>query len=477
MPEALFAHVRSWFTGLGPLDEPVYLVGGAVRDILLTRPARDIDLVCKNARDLARRLARRHQASLITWKKEHQDMIAYRVARRLPDGTIEEVDITPFRNGSLNSDLASRDFTINAMALGLGPDGAPGRLEDPLGGKSDLLQNRVVKMASEEALAADPLRVLRGFRFSATLNLCLDPVTRRKMAEAADGLDRVAGERIAAELALILSHPSAPDTVTEMDDSGVLAVLFPEIRSMKGCGQNHFHCHDVWTHSLEVMRRCNEIIQHPEELFGDHAEAAESWLSRPGVAAWLKFGALMHDAGKPGVRRAHPEDGRITLYGHPETGATMMRDMADRLKLSRKTAELLQAVVGEHLHVRDLIRPGVRRSTKLKWFRRLEDNVIGVIIAAAADVTAARGPAYTGARRAADLARLSELAAEHAAFARPEHPEIPLITGKDVLGMGVKPGPRIGRALGVVQQLRDDGQITTREQALKTIKDLIRREF
>src|SRR4030067_361825 len=147
-----------------------------------------------------------------------------------------------------------RDMFLNIppKAIELNRDGSIAGTIDPLNGAQDI-SNRIIKAVRQDAFASDPLRIIRAFRFSATLNFDIEDLTLDHIRKNVELLILVSGERILSELLLILGTTNSTQFIKQMDQFGILAVLFPEIRAMKGCSQNAFHHKDVWDHSLLVM--------------------------------------------------------------------------------------------------------------------------------------------------------------------------------------------------------------------------------
>jgi hypothetical protein len=180
----------------------------------------------------------------------------------------------------------------------------------------------------------------------------------------------------------------------------------------------------------------------------------------------LKLGVLFHDLGKPDTQGLNPKTGRITFYGHDRAGADRVDSLARRLRLSIRNRDLLRTLVAEHIHVYALSRPGVKKSTRMRFFRTYRDTALLCILLGLADTQARRGPAAGPEERA----RYQEWAAQavdgyfHTDWDPEKH--TPLITGKDLIRLGLEPGPTIGRILEQVQEADDDGLIQTREQAL-----------
>jgi poly(A) polymerase len=211
---------------LGP-REPCYLVGGALRDWLLGREVTDFDVATPgDPTDLAQRFAGRVGGKWFLMDRQR------RQSRVVVKGQGRIYDFAPFRAPDLEADLRLRDFTVNAMALPLVLDGAPEPL-DPLGGRRDLAQGRL-RACAEWVFYDDPLRVLKGVRHCAELGLCLEEETFRRMREAVALLDRVAPERIRAELAAVFAAPLARENLPLLQALGLDRQLFGPPDSEEG---------------------------------------------------------------------------------------------------------------------------------------------------------------------------------------------------------------------------------------------------
>ena len=234
---------------------------------------------------------------------------------------------------TIYDDLASRDFTINALAAEVQKDGTIGPLIDPFAGAGDI-ERKTIKMTGRGSFVSDPLRILRAFRFSASLGFEIEPQTREEMRDRVALLPEVSAERIMVELLLILRTPYSSLFIREMDHIGVLDVLFPEILPTKGCRQDGFHHKDVWEHSLLVTENCEQVLNNLTGYFGDWAERGIMILAGDNRLPLLKLTALLHDIGKPLTKGMNTITGRTTFYGHARAGARLADSIAERLKLS-----------------------------------------------------------------------------------------------------------------------------------------------
>ncbi len=413
-----------------------YLVGGAVRDMLLGRPAKDLDVATSAHPQEVRRLFRR---AVPTGEK-------YGTVTVLDFGA--PVEVTTFRTEgryadhrhpeavrlgvTLAEDLARRDFTVNAMAMR-----RTGEVVDPFAGRHDL-QQRLVRCVGEPAarFAEDALRMLRAARFSAQLGFSVEPATRAAMVANAPLIDRVSPERIRDELIRTLVAPAHRDGFDILLATGLLARVAPELAAMVGVEQGGQHAHDVYTHSLLTVVDKDDV--------------------------GLALAELLHDVGKPDTRSV--ADGKVHFYRHELVGAEKATSFLRRLRMNGDTVDLVARLVRHHLVY------GLRRAGD-GAFRRLmqrlgRENVPLLVRLVRADVAAhGRMPPEQAAEVEAILAHLEELAA------RPEPLTVKdlAVNGRDVMeALGIGPGPLVGRVLArCLEAVLDDPSLNTRERLLR----------
>ena len=452
---------------IGP--SPLYLVGGTVRDLLLNNFPKDIDLVCKNAKKLASDIAAQKNAALVPMEKKPDEPCYRVVSRQAPDNFL---DIAEMRGGSIYEDLCHRDFTINAVAVKVNQDCSLGEIVDPLKGAGDIAK-KIIRMVNDKSIASDPLRILRAIRFSAMPDFSIEHATLEEIGRSARMLKDVSSERIMWELRLILKSPGSSRFFRQMDDLGILDIIFPEIGPMKGCPQNGFHHKDVWEHSLLVMESCEEIINDSSKYFKDASAGVAENLAENDRLPLLKLAALLHDTGKPSTRGLNPDTGRITFYGHDEEGAKLIGPMADRLKMSSRSRDFLVLMAAEHLHILHLASGTVKSAAKMKWFRRMGDDSVPAIILSMADVMGILGPDATEGYRERHIKWSVDSVMNYYKEIKAEIESPDLITGHDLIALGMKPGPEIGRVLVQIRTARDAGEIADREDAIEMAKTLI----
>jgi putative nucleotidyltransferase with HDIG domain len=445
--------------------EPAWLVGGAVRDRVLGRATDDYDVaVAGDARGLARELARSADAHVFALSE------AFGVWRVVARHRGWQVDVLPVIGGSIERDLAGRDFTVNAMAEPLG--GGP--YVDPFGGMSDL-EARRLRMVSPGAFVDDPLRVLRLVRLSCELGFAVDGATGTAAGASAAALDEMAPERVFAELKRIVIADRALEGLALMDRVGATRVILPELTRMRGVEQSPYHHLDVYEHTQSVLAATIELSRSPGEWLGEHAEAVARFLDEPlaneltrGQA--LRFGALLHDVAKPATRRVTPE-GRVTFIGHDSEGAETAAAVLTRLRASERLREHVAGLTRHHLRLGFLVHdmPLGRRAV-YRYLHSCEPVQVDVTLLSVADRLATRGRGSDEAiRRHLELAR--ELLGEALAW-RQARPRPPLRGDELAREVGLRPGRRLGNILNELEEASFAGEISSREQAIERAREL-----
>ena len=437
----------------GPLateGRRLWLVGGAVRDLLLHRTSDDMDLaVAGDAEEIARSLADAVGGAVFCYSERFP---TWRVAC---EGG--HVDVAPLRAATIADDLRGRDFTLNALAREVGPAGT-GELLDPCGGLADLRARRLA-LCAPSALVDDPVRVLRVARLRHELKLTPAAGLDEAARAAAGRLATVSPERVEHELTVLLSLPAAAPAVRCLADLGALEVVLPEVARCRGVTQNPYHHLDVFDHTLEALEFLPDIV---EVLGGERYLSAPDETGLPGAPrlAPLAWAVLLHDIGKPDARRVEP-DGRVTFFYHDQIGERLIHEIAARLRMSRRFADFCGRLVRHHLRLGFLVRdmPLTRRGL-VRYRRAVEPFVFEAIALSLADRMATRG----------DKTPPQSLA-RHFRIARDVYGDVPppprrLLDGRDVMDLlGLRPGADVGRALDALQEEIDCGEVETVDQA------------
>jgi len=472
---------------------PAWLVGGAIRDRVLGRATMDLDVVVDGdpgeaARAVARAAGRAACFAL------SEEFGAWRVSAR---DSSWQVDVEPLHGGSLDADLALRDFTVNAIAEPI----AGGEPIDPLGGLADLAAGRL-RMAGPGAFAADPLRVLRLARVAVELSLEPEPDTLRAARARAGELVRCSPERVFVELRRIIAASAALRGLELMSELGATAVVLPELEALRGVEQSRFHHADVLGHTLEVLGRTLALTDfaagridaplgeaadeaggggEPDELravLGGHRRAVAALLAEPladGLtrAEALRWGALLHDAAKPLTREVRPGDGRVTFIGHDERGAALAREVLGRLRTSERLRGHVSALVRHHLRLGFLVheRQPLSRRTVFSYLRATDPVEVDVTLLSIADRLATRGDRAQDSIEA--HLRVAEGMLGDALRWHAEGPPPPLLRGDELAReLGIRPGPGLGALLEQLAGAQFAGEVATREQALAHARTL-----
>jgi poly(A) polymerase len=438
-----------------------WVVGGAVRDELLGREVTDIDIAVEGDPEAeARALAAEVRGPVF---KLSEAFGAWRVEDR---GGGRVYDFSPLQGATIEDDLGKRDFTVNAMARvrgeGAAAEGARGEVIDPVGGRADL-ESRTLRVLGPEAYESDPLRPLRLARFAAELGFAPDPETERLTAAAAPRVAEASGERVFAELRRLMTADGATEGLALADRLGLLRAVLPELAELHDVDQSHYHHLDVYGHTLDVLK---QLVKLEREATGPLREVLDEPLAdglTRGEA--LRFGALLHDIGKPATQAVR-EDGRITFMGHDRIGQQMVRAICRRLRTSERLSRFLEAVTRHHLVLGFLVheRPLDRRAI-YRYLERTSPVEVEVTLLSCADRLATRGK---NADRAIDahLELAEQLMPAALDWRTGGPPRAPLRGDELASELGIEPGPELGRLLAQLAEAVYAGEVSDREEAV-----------
>ena len=405
-----------------------YLAGGCVRDMLLNKEPQDYDIsTSAKPAEISRifpdtvALGAQFGVMLVVIDGAPFEVASFRYDGPYLDGRHPH----HVGYGSLREDVLRRDFTINGMVY----DPVADRIVDWVDGQRDLDARTVRAIGDPRGrFEEDRLRMLRAVRFAASLGFSIEKKTLGAIVELAPKVTLVSAERIGDEITRILTEGGARRGFELLDQTGLLEVVLPEITAMKGVEQSpDYHPEgDVFAHTLLLLSQ----LHAPTET--------------------LAYGCLLHDVAKPVCIRKEAE--RITFYGHMERGAAMAETILQRLKRSRDTWERVGYLVRGHL--RHTQAPNMRLST-LKRFLA-EDGIGELLELTRIDALAANG----------DLTHYDFCKEQLARFKDEEiHPE-PLVRGRDLIQLGLTPGPLFSEILAQVEEAQLGGELHSREQAL-----------
>ena len=468
------------------INTPAWLVGGVVRDALLGRELQDIDItVAGDARPVGHAVAEHLGATAVPVPEWNVVRVALPVAAA--GGRPFLIDISG-HDGSLEDDLRSRDFSVDAMAIPISCWDADERLDaiiDPLNGKADLAR-RVLRAGGDGVFTDDPGRMLRAVRVAQQVGLRMEPETARLIRRDAHLLHRVSPERVRDEFMTILSATDARPQLEVLDRLDLLCRVIPELEATKLCEQPRSHHYwDVWGHLLHC-------VEYAEEVTAGHRNNAiytmAPWTAKEDAyfaevigdghtrRTALKLAALLHDIAKPQTRAADA-DGRVRFLGHSEEGAAIVERRLASLRMSRRITGLVSQMVLYHLRPSQLRDGSAMPSPRaiFRYYRDVGDASVDTLYLAMADVLAARGPDLSP-ERWANYARMVAAVLE-AGAEQPgdQNGNPPLINGHDLMdALDLSPGPRIGSLLARLREAEAVGEISTREEAVDLAARLVR---
>jgi poly(A) polymerase len=449
----------------------VFLVGGTVRELVQGGRTPDLDLaVSHQTLTLAQELASALGGTYVLL--DEQERTARVVAGE------DTFDLAEFRGPSLEEDLRGRDFTINALALDLATllAGKPAELIDPCGGLADLAAGQV-RMVTADNLAADPLRLLRAYRFAATHGFTVTPETAAAIQVLAPDLAGVPGERVHYELFQLLAAARAAPVLRDLDRVGLLTQIFPELLDMKGVPQDGYHHLNVFEHSMETVAQLEKVLAAPARFFPELADEIRRQAALPGKAAVLKVAALFHDIGKPQVQERRVQPTRYTFYHHERVGVEIFKRAARRLRFSQAHTKAVTHFITWHMRPFLLLPLFTRGELTTRALGRLvqaaRGELAGCFSLALADSLAGQGPQKPpeADRRLAELAEAAWRFYQERLVAAGRQPR--LLTGDDLCALGLKPGPEFRRLLTAVEEAQWEGQVATKEEALALVKRLL----
>lgn len=321
-------------------ETEVYVIGGYVRDVFLNRPSKDIDLVTIGsgidfANELAKQLKPRPRVNVFknfgTAMLKYKDLEIELVGARKE--SYQRNSRKPIiENGTLEDDQNRRDFTINAMAFHLNGDNF-GELIDPFNGMEDL-QNKIIRtpLDPEVTFSDDPLRIMRAIRFATQLDFNIEGKTLKAITRNKERIKIISAERIIEELNKIIMSPKPSKGFKLLEESGLLAIIFPELQRMKGVEKVKGIGHkDNFYHTIEVLDR---LVPNSDNL-------------------WLRWSALLHDIAKPKTKRFIEGLG-WTFHAHNFVGVKMIPNIFKRMKLPlNEKMKYVQKMV--QLHMRPIV--------------------------------------------------------------------------------------------------------------------------
>jgi tRNA nucleotidyltransferase/poly(A) polymerase len=458
-----------------------YLVGGAVRDLLLRKWVTDFDFVLPgDGLAVARQVANALNAAFYPLDTERRTGRVVCQTSSASSSSKTYLDFAKFRGETLEADLADRDFTINAMALSLTD---PPQLIDPWQGQRDLVNQRL-RTTSATALQRDPVRVLRAFRQAVQLSLTIEPDTERHLRQAAPHLSQVSPERQRDELLKLLATPASGQAIRAMRHLSVLPHILPEVEALVGVSQPTPHHLDVFEHTASALDRWAELLASgwPDIPAGQRENVAhylnETLAGDLPQSVAIALALLLHDTGKPLTRSQEVTVAglKIHFHGHEKESAHITRRIMQRLHFSSQATDFVESVVAHHM--RPLLLALTQKVSRRAIYRLFRDTGgatyqagVAVALHALADHRATYPPGQGQAEETALLKVVHRLLEAYFEQRDQVINPPPLLTGRDLIQtLGLSEGQLIGQLLKQLQEAQAAGQVQDKATALAFVR-------
>ena len=425
-----------------------YLVGGFVRDLLISKHNKDIDIVVVGdglafADDVSKAL---HAFPVVKFKEFGTAMIPLETMELEIVSARKEVYQTNSRNPKvkltdLDEDLKRRDFTINSMALSINND-TFGEFIDPFKGLKDLKAGLIITpLDPKETFFEDPLRMLRAIRFASQLGFMIDGNTFKAIATYAERIKIISKERIRDEFIKILMSSKPSQGINMLLESTLLEFLFPEILELRGIeSQDGYKHKDVYLHTLKVL---------------DNVASMDGDIN-------LRFAALYHDIAKPRTKR-FVEGSGWTFHGHEELGARLFENYGKKLRLSTRDIKSIEKLIRLHLRPIAVANEEVTDSAIRRLIVEAGEDIDALMTLCRADITSknkGRVQLYLSNFELVEK-RISEVEEKDAlrAFQSP-------FNGKEIMDLfNLGPGPHVGKIKHFIEEAILEGEIENTHEA------------
>jgi len=439
-------------------DVPLFLVGGYIRDLFLGTPVpthdrrgKDYDFALpKESSTFIPSIEGMLHLSFFKVGKEERETLTYRVVHE-----DLSIDLTFLQGDRIDEDLLRRDFTINTIAFSLRDETfhqVEGAWED--------MKRRLIRSVSKHSIDQDPLRMLRAMRYLCTLDgFVLHPTLKEEISQKRDLVRNLPGERLKMELDHILLSPRPAVGLRSLYESSLLLTLFPDLKGLEDLGQSKHHHLHVLFHTLLIVEKLSWAFEWVSQEAGALPLTQEDRLA-------LYYAALFHDLGKQDTY-SKDEKEKVHFYHHESFSCQRAEGIMERLRFSNLLRNKILHLIQNHMRILNLSRETKETALK-RLVYQVGDDIPLLVLLTLADKEASRGILSI---------QLDEVVEDHCLrilkwFKEKEvvHP-LPLLDGHDVMALGYSTGPKVGEILNFIRGKQVEGEIRTREEALKLLKE------
>ncbi|MDR0984987.1 MAG: HD domain-containing protein [Endomicrobium sp.] len=457
----------------------VYIVGGFLRDLILKKQCKDIDLVTnkKFIESFTKKVANFFNTKLIKLGKNNE---TYRIV--LNNDIVTNIDISPLNGKNIKEDLLNRDFTINAMAVNLRN---LNKIRQNIISPKNInvfkdFKFKIINSVSTKSFLLDPLRMIRAFRIASELNFMISKNLLEQINANSELIQVISYERIKNEFFRILSLNNASSAIKNMFKSGLLENIFPIIKKMKMSDKIfYYHPNGLFQHSFETMVAAEEIINNLEKYFPKNFYDLKDYFNKNNSvfsenvtkSGILKFAAFFHDNAKPETVKIE-KNNKIHFLNHEKLGAENISKIMLLLKNSRKDIEEVKCLINNHMRLSNLTRNSdITLKAKYKLIRDIKDNIPALIILSMSDWHSYRElnkfPIKMLKSQENILGELMYFFYE----TKKEKPIIRIIDGNIIMKkFGLTPSPYIGKLLKFINEKQINKKINNTEEAIIALK-------
>jgi len=441
-----------YFIGI-TLDPEAMIVGGTIRDILLGRTPKDIDIATPDVSNLVESFESKGYTHVILDERRN-------IHRMVKEDV--KIDVTPLNDGYIN-DLLSRDFTINSIGIVI----KDWEVLDPQGGLKDLSKG-LVRALSQERFIEDPLRLIRAFRIAADLGFTIDPVTLRFITKLSHLIMKPSRERIRDELCWTLEADHSYDVIESLTRTGMLGRILPEFATAAQIPPGSPFVLGLTEHLLWTYKFLEDILSNLDDVLEQHADTAREKLSvilaaDRRVFISMKLAALLHDVGKPATLTYDDEPHFID---HDRIGAEMVQKRMEELRFSSSEIKAVGELVLNHMRPHNLAKlEQVTDRAVFRFFRDLDDLSIPCLLIALADAYATQMVPLGTLDTYQEFVR--KMIEENQRIGKPK----PILNGEYIMKLfKIEPGREVGILINLLLEAQALKQVQTKEEAIEFLK-------